>query len=335
MIYRLLKNYRNAGYTVLFLVATGIWAFHLIHPHGFPFSRHEDKYILFGLLKRVTGGNPLTETIIAFVLLLLNSILVQRLNNKYLFTNFRNMLPSILFVLLTSGNPEFQALHPVWLGLPFLMVSLDYLFGTFDVRKPYDNMFKAGFFTGLGSLFCFELLYTLPAIMIGGWMLARDTRWREMVLCIVGAIIPWIFALSLYYLTDNLPFLWIELKTETNISRIALSIPLPFWFHAGLLALLTLAGSYTILLKYYEKKVNFRKYYIIFFILFLSLILASLLLPVAGTGIFIILAVPVTFLLTNFFFSINRLVTAEILITCLFVSVICLQFIFHFSPGKI
>lgn len=335
MIFRLLKKHRNAGFTVLFLVATGIWAFHLIHPHSFLFSRHEEKYILFGLLKGLIAGNRLAETIIAFALLLINSILVQRLNNKYLFTNSRNMLPSILFVLLTSGNPEFQALHPVWLGLPFLMGGLDYLFGTFDVRKPYDNLFKAGFLTGLGSLFCFELLFTLPAIMIGGWMLARDTRWREIVLCLTGALTPWIFALSIYYLNDNLPGLRVKLITETNILRNVHSIPLPFWFYAGLLALLTLAGSYMILLKYYEKKVNFRKYYVFFFILFVSLILASILLPAAGTGIFIIAAVPVTFLLTNYFFSIKHMVTAEILITCLLISAIYLQLIYYFSPGKI
>ncbi len=218
-----------------------------------------------------------------------------------------------MFVLLTSGIPGFQTLHPVWLAIPFLSVALDRLFVAFDERKPYGNMFEAGFSLSLGSLFYLPLVVLLPVFMAGGHLVARDSRWREIVLVLTGALVPWIFAFSAYFLLDRTGELFGIINSYLTGPGDNLWENIPLMIFAGFTALLTLAGSYRILRQIDEKKVSFRKYYTFFFLLFVSTVLAYTLIPAVSNAMFIIAAVPVTFLLSNYFESMRDGYFREIL----------------------
>ena len=44
--------------------------------------------------------------------------------------------------------------------------------------KPYSNVFNAGFFIGVGTLFYLNLIVILPAFFIGISILTRESSWR-------------------------------------------------------------------------------------------------------------------------------------------------------------
>lgn len=325
MILQLLKSNRKAGYFIFPVIIIVICTIHLAVPGDLPFGENTPNSGLlgyYGLLK-----NQLVRDISALLLLLINGLLINRINREYVFTHSKSVLPAIIFILLICGIPGFQELYPVWFSITFLLIGIDSLFASFDLRKPYGNLFNAGFFLGIGSYFYTDLIVLLPAFMIGSWYLARDAHWRESALCFMGALVPWILIVTLCFLTDKTG----EMTQVLASGLISVKEPviknIPLLIYLGFLGLFTLAGSYMILLKYDEKKISYRKYFIIFFIFFLTLVLSFFLIPAVSAEIFIIAAVPVSFLLSNYFDSIRRPFMGEIVFVVFFVLAFCVQFI--------
>ncbi len=163
MLLALLKKSRKAGY-FLFPVFIGVaWVKHFLEPYTPRFAEGEARFGLFGIIDSLTGSDLRLKTALVLILLLFSGLLLFRIYREYLFPNSWSMLPAVLYVLLTSGNPGYQALHPVWFAIPFLLGAIDRLFVAFDVRKPYGHLFNSGFLLGMGSLFYPFLLVVFPA----------------------------------------------------------------------------------------------------------------------------------------------------------------------------
>ncbi len=325
MILQLLKSNRKVGYFVFPVIVLIIWAIHQVIPPVLPFNENTPNSGLlgyYGLLK-----DELFRNITALLLLLLNGFLVIRINREYVFTHSKSVLPAIIFVLLICGIPGFQELYPVWFSITFVLIGIDLLFASFDLRKPYGNLFNAGFFLGMGSYFYTDLIVLLPAFMIGSWFLARDSHWRESALCFTGALVPWILIATIYFLIDKTGDMAQVLSSGLISVKEPVMKSVPLLVFSGFLGLFTVAGSYMILSKYDEKKISYRKYFIIFFMFFLSLLLSFFLIPAVSAEFLIVAAVPVSFLLSNYFDSIRRPLVGEIFFLLFLVMAFYLQFI--------
>ena len=329
MLLRLIKTNRKAGSFLFALLILGICLIQVKWPHSFPFIEGEENYVFFGLIYQLLKDHLLLSAIVVSLLLLINGLVLFRIYRKYLFPSSWSMLPGILFVLLTAGMPEYETLHPVWFAMVFFIFGIDRIFLSFDIRKPYNNIFIAGFFLSLGSLFYFNLLLILPAFIMGGRIMARDAGWREPFLVFLGSLVPWIFVFSIYFLLDNTAGLvqGIDLNFLTPKENILKNVPALVFL--GILGLLTIAGSFTILKQYAEEKVKFRRFFLFFFLLFISAVLSFLLVPAVSFEIFILAAVPVTFLLSNYFESFQRFRFVEIVFALIIGFVIFLQLYFN------
>ncbi len=325
MLLALLKKSRKAGY-FLFPVFIGVaWVKHFLEPYTPRFAEGEARFGLFGIIDSLTGSDLRLKTALVLILLLFSGLLLFRIYREYLFPNSWSMLPAVLYVLLTSGNPGYQALHPVWFAIPFLLGAIDRLFVAFDVRKPYGHLFNSGFLLGMGSLFYPFLLVVFPAFLVGSRMMGRDARWREPLLFFLGMAIPWIFLASAYFLTDHFPEFRSLLITVVSSSKVNIVPDIPLMFYFIFMGLLTLAGSYTIIRQQDNRKVSFRKYYTFFFFLFLFSALSFLLIPAVTAAMIMVVAVPVTFLLSNYFESLTNKLKGEIIFILLVAMVVFIQ----------
>lgn len=324
MILRLLKSNRKSGYFVFPVIALIVWAIHLIFNQALPFSENTSVSGLFGypILFKNELFRKLTELLVLFI----NGFLINRINREYVFTHSKSVLPSVIFIVLICGIPGFHELYPVWFSATFLLIGIDRLFASFDLRKPYANLFNAGFFLGIGSCFYPGLIILVPAFMFGGWYLARDSHWRESVLCFLGALVPWILIVMLYFLIDKKVVMKEILSSGLTSVKAPVLTNTALLFYSGFLGLFTLAGSYVILLKYDEKKISYRKYFILFFMIFLSLVLLFFIIPAVQAEIFIVATLPVSFLLSNYFDSIRRPFVSEIVFTLFLGMAFYLQF---------
>lgn len=326
MVLRFLKSTRIVNHFLFPFIAMGLWSVHLLSPAEYPFFEGESRFLLFGQLYLLAGHSAMVQTALALVLLIFLGYLVQRLNVEYAFIRIRTLLPAPVFILLASGLTGMHTLHPVYPALLFLLLAVYRLFAAFDIRQPYPVAFDSGLLLGLGSLFYLNLITLLPATLIGLAILSRDTNWRELVIHVIGALLPWVFAFSYYFFFDKLDLLLQMLESCFLTRNNIILTDIPLLVYLGFVALLTLAGSFLIIRQYDEKKVSSRKYFVVLFLLFACSLLSLVLVPAVSREMLLVSAVPVTFLLCNYLVFLKSRFWSEFIFLLLAGLVIYMQF---------
>jgi hypothetical protein len=187
-------------------------------------------------------------------------------------------------------------------------------------------LFNAGFFLGLGSCIYTDLLVLVPAFMFGSWFLARDSHWREYLLPLMGFVVPWILIPSVYFLTGNVPQMIRVVLSGLQAGNQPFFAEPNMVVFLSFLAFYIILGSYKMILVYDEKKISYRKYFIFFFIMFISIVLSFILVPAVTGEIFAVSALPVSFLLSSFFDSVRKPLVRELMFLLFLAVVFYLQF---------
>jgi hypothetical protein len=237
------------------------------------------------------------------------------------------MIPVLLFITIIGGFTSLHILYPVYFATIFLLMAIYRSFDAFDHPKPYSAAFDTGFLLGIGSLFYFNFIIIFPAFLFGISILSRNYGWRQFVLLTMGFILPIVFASAYAIYTEQLAELSKGLFRSVTIKNKPESINLPQIVFLGYLIILTVLSSIKIIQQFDTKKVSTRIYFIIFFLLFILSVSGYILIPSASHEMLIITAIPLTFLISNFFVFLNSRLWGEILFSILLIIVISLQFL--------
>lgn len=115
----------------------------------------------------------------------------------------QNYIPALIFLTLSSLQPELISLNPTNLGYLFIIPVFYYIF-----QLPYiqylavEMVFYAGLFIGLVSLLYFPSFYLLGPFLIAiGWI--RGFHLREFILPLIGFIMPYLVGGVYMYVTDQ------------------------------------------------------------------------------------------------------------------------------------
>lgn len=333
MLLKRLKSNSAVNLFFILVAALAFWMNSLLHPFNYDFSSCENNTVLFAPIYRLIGSHPLVNVGVSLLLVVALAFLMQLINDRYSFIRIRSKLPSILFVIIVGGFFEMHTLHPVYFAAIFVLFSINRLFGIYEKAKPYSAILDVGFLLGIASLFCFNLIALFPAFLISVVLLGRETKLREIIILLLGFLLPFVFAFSYAVLTENLEEI-LDLFTQSFI------IPVNHFkgnyalqMYLGILVLYTFVGSIDILKQYDKKKNSSRKYFTAFFWIFIFSMISFIFMPSASLEMLVITSIPVTFLISNFFvFKKNRF-WGELLFTLLLAIVIFMQFAERFSDG--
>lgn len=315
MIYKIVKSNRLAGIIIVPVIIVLFWLVQLFHPADYPFYEGENQMPLYVGLSKIVGNWRFMPSVLGLVLLIISGLLVQRINSEYVFFRIKTILPLSVFMFMACGFKQFHTLHPVYFGTIFLILALYRLFSAFEQRKPLSQAFDASFLIGLGSLFYLNLMLFLPAIIVGVVTLGKDTNWREVIISFIGAFLPWLLTFAGYFLIGDVT----DLENAILHCFLTYNKMLPdsivMYAYVGFLLLLILVGSLFILKNYDEKKVNLRQYYQIFFFVFVTTVLAAVFVPSGSWELFLIAAVPVSFLISDMLIVIGKRFVGEVVIS--------------------
>lgn len=333
MILKRLKS--NSSFNLLFIpvVAIAFWMKSLLYPFIYDFSTCENGTILYAPIAKLVGSNPTLHVSVSMAMLIALAFIMQAINDRYSFIRIRSKLPSTLFVIVMGGFVGMQTLHPIYFGATFVLLAIYRLFGMFEKAKAYSAVFDVGFLLGVSALFCVNLVVLLPAFIISVAILSRETKWREFVIIIIGFILPFVFAASYAFLTDTLPA-----TVETYIQNIITPVNHfkgNYVLHAylGVLLLFALISSLDVLKQYDKKKISSRKYFTAFFWIFLCSMVGFVFVPATSQEILVIAAIPLTFLIANFFVFMKRKIWGEFLFAVLVLCMIFIQLLEPFLNG--
>ena len=325
MILRILKSNQTVNYLIIPLLGIVVWLKTLIYPQVYPFYREETENLLYRPVAELFSGAPVWQSILSLILLLALAFIVLQINNRFSFIRARTMLPAPLFIIMISGLVELHTLHPVYFAAFFVLVAIHRFFSAFDRVKPYSAVFDAGLYLGIAALFYFNLVVLFPALFFSVPILTRETRWREFVIVTLGFLLPFIFAASYALVTNHFLQLLYVYEQNTLTPNNHLRGNLPLQLYLGFLIILTVLGSFKILQQYDTKKVSTRKFFTVFFLLFVTSLASFTFVPATSQEMLVITAIPVTFLVSNFFVFLKSRFWGELLFTLLLIIVITLQ----------
>jgi hypothetical protein len=327
MLLKFAKSKSAINYLLPTLAGLLFWMKELSYPLIYPYYTGEPDNLLFQPVLKLLQPYETLQTIVTLAIVVSLAYMIQQINNHYNFIRHRSYFPAIVFIIIISGFTEMQGLHPVYFASIFFIIAIYRLFDAFEKKKPYSAAFDSGFSLGIAALFYLNVILLFPAFIFGLSILSYEKRWREFVLMITGMILPFLLALSYTVITEQFleTFKIFERNLLTDNSHFNKNFNLQLYL--GYLVFLTILGSLKILKQYDSEKVSTRKFFTIFFLLFVNSIGILLLVPSASQEMFIISAIPVTFLMSNFFLFIKSRLQGEFLFILLVAVIITLQFI--------
>ncbi len=330
MLLKVLKSNQPFHFLLIPVMAIALWVESFVGSSVYQFYPGEDQMILYQPFAKVLGASPLASNIVALIFIILLAFLILKLNVQYSFIRHRSVLPSCLFILIASGMPDLHAMHPVYPATLFLFLALDRMFDSYEKERIHSNAFDAGVFLSIGSLFYLNLACFFPLLWFGFIILKPKVNWREYILTTLGFMLPWAVAATYYLATGSIDELRQTLEANFISPRAFLRENLPIQIYLGFLVLLTILGSFLLLSHYDEKKISSRKYFKTFFWIFLICNVLIFFSPAVSQEIIIILAVPLTYLISNYLIYMKRQIWGEVFLYLLIVSVILLQFASQF-----
>ena len=327
MLLKALKSNQTFHFLLIPVIAAALWVKSFMNPIPFPFYSGEDMMLLYQPINVLVGRSTFASNIVALVFIILLAFLILKINVQYSFIRVRTVLPSVLFILITSGLHELHAMHPVYPAALFLILTVDRIFNAYDKELIHSNAFEAGIFLAIGSLFYLNLVFFFPFLWIGFLIIKPKVNWREFILTTLGFIFPWLVALAYYAASNQTEELVFTLKANISLHQSFLKGNLPIQIYLGFLGFLTLLASFLIMSQYDGKKISSRKYFKAFFWIFLISVILIVANPAVSQDIIILLAIPLTYLISNYLIYMKRHIWGEFYLYILVAGVIYLQFI--------
>lgn len=227
--------------------------------------------------------------------------LLVLLNNVYAIIRMRASAQTALFLLMVAACPGVhQRLHVGCLVSVLMLLSLYYLFRSYQQQRPEGNLTHAFLFLGLGSLLYPQLTWLTPVLWIGSWIF-RSLTFRSFLGSILGWSLPYWFLFCYAYFSGEMEHFWAPLQEIIHIRPLAYSLRPETLATLGYLLVLLLASTVHCLMSGLEDGIRTRCY-LQFFILFSFCMLGYMALqPIQGVLVLPVLLIGISFLAAHLF----------------------------------
>lgn len=189
------------------------------------------------------------------------------------------------------------------------------------------EVFDVGFMIGVCALIYFPSISLLLLFLVGLSIL-RPFVWREWVIGIIGVLIPFFLAGTLYFLNDKLAKFFLatfeSVYAEFNVA--IQSGPELVWIGSQVIIMLA-ASIYLLQNNFMKSPIQFRKFLTLMLWGILILSFSSLLLNNLTLNHFLILSAPLSIILSYFFLSFKKWYIPETFFWTLFLSILTFQYL--------
>ena len=299
MILRLLKSVQPVNFILLIIFAILFWAQGLIYPGVYPFFPAETQNLLYKSIHSLFVNSAFFSVLFSLLMAISLAFFVHFINTQFAFIRIRTLLPAPLFIFIIGGLTGIHTLHPVYFATFFMLFAIYRIFRIFENPRPNAAIFDSGLFIGIGVLFYFNLIVVLPAFILALGVLQRATKIRMYIILLLGFILPLIFAFAYVFIFDQTEELLSVFANQFITQNNHFNSNVPLHIFLGFIIILTLTGSIKIIQQYDTKKVSTRKYFTVFFFIFIFSMAGFIFVPAVSHEILIITAIPVCYLIAN------------------------------------
>lgn len=163
-----------------------------------------DTHPLYSFVSSLVGDAPFIKAVLAmgiigFLAFFLYAIVVSHdMHPK------ESLLPALFYFLLAIGLPEAISFGPALLASLFLIISLFLILHIYGSNQPFKQVFSASFCVSIAALFYPPAVSFMLFIWLS-FLTYRIASWREWVISIIGALIPFLYLITYFFWEGRLP----------------------------------------------------------------------------------------------------------------------------------
>jgi hypothetical protein len=330
MLATTLKSNHSFVIIIILIIGTALWGYTLFEPPMLS-SGSITEMPLYTFIFQLLSINRILLFIISFAIVLTQGFLLIGFNKKHILISNRTFLPAFFYIFITGSIVLTHTFSPVLLGGFFIFYAIDFLFRTYRIDYALNEIYMSGFLIAIASFFWAPFVYFLILLFIS-LIIMRTFIIREWIIALLGFLTPLFFMFVIYYVfipeQDSLNLFYFvisELTVPENIIR----LEIPYYLFFGFLFLLIIVTSIKIIGNYQSKKIKTRKYFEINWWYFFVAILLFAVLKRSSLDMIYLVALPVSFLLTEFFYSVRSKTVLNIILLLLFCCSVFIQIKAH------
>ena len=337
MFYKTLTGNRFQTIIIIILIAIGIWMPAFLSPGILTEGRTGYSMPLYSLVTSFLDGHLLTSKLLAFGLMLYEAFLLVRINARFVLVQQRTLLPAIFFIIIAGHSPVLLQWNPVLPASIFVVLILNVIFRSYRDEPDSYRYFEAGILLGIGSLFYAPLIFLLVFIWFAD-MVQRPFYWREYIYPMIGLIVPYVFVMAyLFFWDKSIPEFLSGIRSNFIFEFEFPEYPWIYWVFAGYFALLLAVATVYLLKVFQFRKIYIRDYFMVLFWLFISGSLIFCIGSGFNTGIAYLVAIPISYILTNYFVNAKKSIGNKLLLYTLlaFSVILVLNSVFGWGGDKL
>jgi hypothetical protein len=312
----MIRFFRGSGIgpvLLLTLSALALWIQFFISPPALTGDSAGDPMPLWGIISGALSGLPLLAALFSFALTMVVAIVMVRFNTSIFFIPRRTYLPALIYILLFALFPGEMVLNPALPAALLIVAGLWRMVSAYRVNGMTFNFFDAALLISSAGMFYAGAVWFIIIVFIGALIL-RSPDARELTVTITGALLPWIVLYAIWYVTGgNISGLTEIIRHNIFDQAAAVS-----WSRTLIILLavtgLNLVPSFMTLVREMPTyKIRSRKTFELFVWMIILGIAAFILVPGVSAEMNAITAIPVAFIMANYYAFTRRLTMAEIL----------------------
>lgn len=311
----MIRFFRGSGIgpmLLLILSALALWIQYFISPPRLMEVAGSDPMPLWGLVANALEGSPLLAVILSFALMLIVAIVMVRFNTSIFFIPRRTYLPALIYILLYSLLPGEMVLNPALPAALLILAGMWRMVSSYRVNGMTFNFFDAALLISSAGMFYAGAVWFIILVIIGA-LIFRSPDSRELTVTIAGALLPWIVLYAVWYVTGG------DVAELTEIIRKNLFDQMPpvYWGRT-LVILLAVAGLnfipslVALASEMPTYKIRSRKTFELFSWMIVLSAAIYIFIPAVSAELNAITALPVAFIMANYYAFTRRLTIAEI-----------------------
>ncbi|GIV34347.1 MAG: hypothetical protein KatS3mg031_1882 [Chitinophagales bacterium] len=286
-----------------------------------PFSR-----FFFQLCGWLFQNNYYGLAAISVILVFLQALMINAIVNRIKLFNSGTFVPALVYVTAACLFRDFMLVSPALLSLLFVIPVISKIMQLYRNQSVFTQVFDSGLLIALAALF-YRPAVVLMLLLIIALLSMRAFNWREWLIGLMGFLTPFFLVATLFFLTGDLDLFLFQYIAGNVFEGHNLILPVSFASIPGVYTLLLLlAAVITFFTHFLKSPIQVRK--------FISIILWAALLLAAGILLserpalqhFVLLAVPLSVMLSYFLLNLRRKLIADVLHLLWVVIVV----IFHF-----
>ena len=317
-----LKVFKSGQPALLFFIpffAGLLWLKYFIFPQPVDIVFEPNPMPFYRWISTMLENQLILGKIITLALMVFTGLWLSRMNTKFIILSHRTYLPAIIYLLIVSSYLPLQELNPAVFACVFLVFAIEIMFDTYKKEGLALEFFMASFLIAIASLFYARAAF-LMMIVWTGLSLFRTIYWREWAFTIFGFLTPYVILFAWYFLSgQDLAHNWEMIRYNFVHDRDTGYLNSYYLAFYAYLLLVILLASRKMLSNYQKLKIYIRVFFRFNFWIFAFVLTPFLVIYSSAIEMLYFLAIPVSYILSYYFFNMRSRLAAEIIFGLLLV----------------